>query len=203
MAEATWWTTLRGAAIACLPLAFAVALSAQQSPEFPDLPADLAAGEGVTQPCLGSMPGEVLCGRFRVWENREARSGRTIDLAFVVLRALNDRGHTDAYTQFNGGPGVAVTPSAARFGEAHDLIRADRDLLFIDHRGTGNSGALSCDNPYPGGIASRFETVLPLDHAAACRDMLQRRTDLSRYTTANAMDDLAEVAAWLGYAQRT
>jgi hypothetical protein len=137
MAEATWWTTLRGAAIACLPLAFAVALSAQQSPEFPDLPADLAAGEGVTQPCLGSMPGEVLCGRFRVWENREARSGRTIDLAFVVLRALNDRGHTDAYTQFNGGPGVAVTPSAARFGEAHDLIRADRDLLFIDHRGPG------------------------------------------------------------------
>jgi hypothetical protein len=66
---------------------------AQQIPTFPTLPAGLPAGEGLTQACLDRVEGEVLCGRFRVPEDRETREGRTIDLAFVVLKALNDRGH--------------------------------------------------------------------------------------------------------------
>jgi len=201
MKDASVRLVFRAAVFAGVLIGSAAGLSARQSPAFPTVPADLPVGQGITQPCLSALPGEVLCGRFRVWENRAAESGRTIDVAFVVLKALNDRGHTDAYTQFNGGPGAPITGSAAGMGRALADIRAERDLLLIDHRGTGASGALACTNPYPGGIASRFRTVLPLDHAVACRDMLQQRTDLSQYTTANAMDDLADVAGWLGYSQ--
>lgn len=201
MTDASFRMIFRAKAFACVLIGCAAGLSARQAPVFPAVPADLPAGEGITTPCLSSLPGEVLCGRFRVWEDRAAQSGRTIDVAFVVLKALNDRGHTDAYTQFNGGPGAPTTPSAAGLGRAHADIRRERDLIFIDHRGTGNSGGLACGNPFPGGIASRFRTVLPVDHASACRDILQQRADLSQYTTANAMDDLADLAAWLGYSQ--
>lgn len=172
---------------------------AQETPSFPTLPAGLPVGDGRTAPCLEAVQGEVLCGRFRVYENRSTQRGRTIDLAFVVLRALNGRGNTDAFTQFNGGPGAPATP-IARFIE-RSPIRQDRDIFLIDHRGTGGSAPLLCDNPFPGGVPSRFETVFPLDHIDACRDMLAGRSDLSQYTTQNAMDDLADVAKWLGYTQ--
>lgn len=175
--------------------------AAQQAPSFPTLPADLPVGEGRTQPCLDQVEGEALCGRFRVRESREAEGGRTLDIAFVVLRALHDRGNTDAFTQFNGGPGAATTPIASYMARGLAAIREDRDILLVDHRGTGNSEALLCDNPFPRGMPSRFETVFPLDHVDACREMLSQRADLSQYTTAHAMDDLADLATWLGYTQ--
>ena len=50
---------------------------AQQAPSFPGLPPDLAVGEGRTQPCLDTVEGEALCGRFRVYEDRDARAGRS------------------------------------------------------------------------------------------------------------------------------
>jgi pimeloyl-ACP methyl ester carboxylesterase len=80
-------------------------------------------------------------------------------------------------------------------------ISRDRDILLIDHRGTGNSAGLHCDTPCPGGVSSRFETVFPLDHVEACRTMLSEHTDLSEYTTPIAMDDLAELSSWLEYTQ--
>jgi len=174
-------------------------VAAQQAPTFPTLPDDFPVGEGRTQPCLGQAPGTVLCGRFRVYENRAARSGRTVDVAFVVLKALEDHGNRDAFTIFNGGPGAPATDGAFVLARALPDIRSDRDILLIDHRGTGASGALSCDNPFPGGIRSRFQTVFPLDHLEACRERLSRRADLTQYDTPNAMDDLSDVVSWLGY----
>ena len=176
-------------------------ISAQQIPTFPTLPPDLVVGQGRSEPCLHDLQGTVLCGRFRVYENRDTRRGRTIDLAFVVLKAIHDRGHGDAYTQFNGGPGVGATSSASSTNSIRTAIREDRDILLVDHRGTGRSAPLLCDNPFPRGIPSRFETVFPLDHVDACREMLAQRADLSQYTSINAMDDLAELTAWLGYDQ--
>jgi len=172
--------------------------SAQQTaPTFPTLPGDAPVGEGIIAECLEAVEGEAVCGRFRVYENRETREGRTIDLAFVVLKALDDRGNTDAVTYFNGGPGATVTAGARGFAGVH--LRAERDLLLIDHRGTGDSGGLMCGGAYPGGVESRFGTVFPLDHLVNCRDALMKEADLSQYTTDRAMDDLAQLAAWLGY----
>jgi len=192
-----WCWTIAAIAVG----AGAAAVDAQQGPVFPVLDPDLQVGEGSTQPCLDTVEGEAVCGRFRVYEDRNAGAGRTIDLAFVVLKALNDEGHSDAFTQFNGGPGASVTPNASFIARARADIRAERDVLLLDHRGTGNSSGLFCDNPYPSGIASRFTTVFPPDHVEECRDRLAQRTDLSQYTTANAMDDLADVSSWLGYTQ--
>ena len=197
----TTWRLGRVALALAVWVGFAAAAAAQQAPSFPTLSADVPVGDGRAEPCLGQVEGEAFCGRFRVYENRRAHSGRTVDIAFVVLRALSDRGNTDAFTQFNGGPGAATTPGSSYMARGLSAIREDRDILLVDHRGTGNSAALTCDNPFPGGVASRFETVFPLDHVDACRDMLSRRADLSQYSTPAAMDDLADLAAWLGYTQ--
>lgn len=176
-------------------------VAAQGADSFPSLPEALRAGEGRVQPCLGQLPGEVLCGRYRVLENRAAGSGRTVDVAFVLLKALDGIPRADVVVPLNGGPGAPTTPFAEGMASFLAYVRAERDILLVDHRGTGRSQALTCEAPFPGGVASRMTTLFPLDHLVACRDRLAERADLAQYTTANAMDDLEDLTAWLGYEQ--
>ena len=91
-------------AVALLGVLAVSPIAAQLAPEFPTLATDHAIGEGITQPCLDTVEGEAVCGRFRVLENRAAPAGRTIDVAFVVLKALDGGGRADAYTQLYGSP---------------------------------------------------------------------------------------------------
>jgi pimeloyl-ACP methyl ester carboxylesterase len=169
-------------------------------PVFPALPADAPAGSGMMQPCLEHLDGSVRCGRYRVWENREARTGRTLDLAFLVADALDPQAdETSAITYFFGGPGSSVTSAAAFVIADSSELRQHRDLLFLDFRGVGASGALDCGVPYPGGIQSRFGAIFPLDQILACRDRLRERAQLDQYTTDHNMDDLDELRAWLNY----
>ncbi len=169
-------------------------------PTFPTLPTEAPAGSGTMQPCLDELEGQVRCGRYRVWEDREARSGRTIDLAFVVADALGaDADESSAATYFFGGPGTSVTVPSPFVIQASRELRQSRDLLFLDFRGVGNSGALDCNVAYPGGVASRFGAIFPLDHVEACRDRLAERARLDLYTSEINMDDLDELRAWLNY----
>ncbi len=177
--------------------------SARQQPAFPSLPADSPLGAGVVAPCVAAGPGSSRCGVFRVIEQRESatgRSGRTIDIAFVILDATEPAQRTrDAVMLLPGGPGEPLTPIAAGAAGRLRDVRRTRDILLVDVRGVGRSSGLSCTVPYPGGLASRFGTLFPLDHAAACRDSLARRARLDAYTTASSVDDLEDLRRWLGY----
>ncbi|REK07801.1 MAG: alpha/beta fold hydrolase [Acidobacteria bacterium] len=194
-------TSLSCFARVLLPLSFAAACAAQPL-EFPELAADVPVGEGRVQPCLEELPGEIVCGRFRVWEDRAARRGRTLDLAFVRARATSTAGRQpDAVTFLFGGPGSSVLEQAAGVVQGFAGLRERRDLLLVDLRGVGFSAPLDCDVPYPGGVASRFGTLFPADHLAACRAELAQRADLSLYTSNHTMDDLDQLRAWLGIPQ--
>lgn len=178
-------------------------LSAQTaSHQFPILTDDHAVGDGAMHACLPEFDGDVVCGRYRVFEDREQADGRAIDLAFVLAKAFDaDSAHTDAVTFFFGGPGassIVLAPGNINSYRGRQL-RQHRDLLFLDFRGVGQSAPLYCDVPYPRGIASRFGTLFPVDHAEACRDKLVQSTDLAQYHTAANMDDLDELRQWLGY----
>jgi pimeloyl-ACP methyl ester carboxylesterase len=178
-------------------------LAAARSPlraQFPTLSPDLPPGEGVAVACRpDGVEGPARCGRFRVWEDREAGAGRTLDLAFVVLGALGEPAEPDPVILLPGGPGQAYTAAAGPISQGLAALRDRRDILLVDVRGVGRSGELACDVPYPSGPLSRFGTPFPPDHIAACRDALMRRTDLAHYTTASTVDDLDELRAWLGY----
>jgi pimeloyl-ACP methyl ester carboxylesterase len=150
---------------------------------------------------LPGLTGESRCGTYEVFEDRAANSGRTIKLKIVVLKALGKSPAPDAIFVLHGGPGAAATDLLGlAFGGLLEPSRQDHDLVFIDQRGTGGSGALMCDvGDNPQDLATFFGDILPRDKVRACRQKLESIADLRLYTTPIAMDDLDEVRAALGY----
>lgn len=186
-------------AVALVGLA-ATGLRAQEL-EFPVLDPEAAAGTGRVEACeAAGLVGTARCGVFRVYEDRGRAAGRTLDLAFVVLGATAPAVRAeDAVVVLPGGPGQILTDAAVPFSHGFPALRRTRDILLVDVRGVGRSQPLDCDIPYPGGFRSRFGSLFPTDHVAACRDSLSRRAELSRYTTASSVDDIETLRAWLGY----
>jgi pimeloyl-ACP methyl ester carboxylesterase len=98
-----------------------------------------------------------------------------------------------------GGPGLGVATeawTANLIGPARD----DHDVVLIDQRGTGGSAELDCDL-YSAEPSAFLGRRFPLDAVRTCRDSLERRAELTQYTTPVAADDLDDVRAALGYAQ--
>ncbi|HKS57489.1 MAG TPA: alpha/beta fold hydrolase [Steroidobacteraceae bacterium] len=137
------------------------------------------------------------CGTYTVWENRQAKAGRTIDLNIVVLKSTGARPKPDPLFILLGGPGEGAASDGPEWS-ADDPLRADRDLVFIDARGTGKSNGLHCPISQEGPLQA-FMPLLNLEVLKTCRVELQKRADLRYYLTPYAMDDLDDVRAALGY----
>jgi pimeloyl-ACP methyl ester carboxylesterase len=163
--------------------------------------AALAALQIQLSPCkLDGVPAPAKCGELSVLENRVAGRGRSIRLHVAVIPAAESPRAPDAITYFGGGPGEAAVSSAAYvFGQVGPLHRT-HDIMLVDQRGTGGSTPLTC---HAFGEADSLQrwlgSFLPLDAIARCRDDLQRRADLTVYTTENLVDDVDDVRAALGY----
>jgi pimeloyl-ACP methyl ester carboxylesterase len=154
------------------------------------------------KPCqVPGLDGEARCGTYEVYENRAARSGRTIQLKIIVLKAQGKSPAPDAIFALHGGPGAAATGlvGLARSGIL-EPARNDHDLVFVDQRGTGESNGLTCDvGDDPKDLTTFFGDILPRDRVRACRKKLESVADLRFYTTPIAMDDLDDVRAALAY----
>jgi pimeloyl-ACP methyl ester carboxylesterase len=151
------------------------------------------------EPCtLQGTEYEVRCGTYTVFENRDAASGRTIDLNIIVLPARSEDREPDPVFYLTGGPGLAATKVASgmRFAWYGDK----RDIVLVDQRGTGKSNGLDCaivadENDLQGYLDPAFRTEV----FEPCRRELEKIADLTQYTTPIAMDDLNEVREALGY----
>ena len=151
-------------------------------------------------PCrLPEVPDEARCGTYEVFEDRDSRKGRKISLNVAVLPATGPDRLPDPILFFDGGPGEPTVSDAAWHEANLKALRARRDVLLIDARGTGDSYPLNCEVSDAARLQGYLKDFLPLDQVRACRDLLQKRADLSQYTTARIVDDKAEVAAALGY----
>jgi pimeloyl-ACP methyl ester carboxylesterase len=166
-----------------------------------------SAAASVTSPRLSldhcelpGVKGDVRCGTYEVFEDRAAKSGRTIKLKMVVLKSLGSKPAPDAVFPLHGGPGA---PATDLIELAHGIlapVRQDHDLVFVDQRGTGGSNPLTCDIADDAkDLTSFFGDILPPDKVRACRENLQQHADLRLYTTPIAMDDLDDVRSALGY----
>ncbi|MFL6261434.1 MAG: alpha/beta hydrolase [Thermoanaerobaculia bacterium] len=153
------------------------------------------------QPC--KVPGEkgpvdARCATYRVWENREAKSGRKIGLKVVVLPALSAAPKPDPIFFLGGGPGEAIAEEAGYIGDFP--LRNDHDLVFINQRGTAEPDKLACElGGHEDDLQSYLGEMFPVAAVKECEERLAKRYDLTRYTTDAAVDDFAEVLAWLGY----
>jgi pimeloyl-ACP methyl ester carboxylesterase len=155
------------------------------------------------QPC--DVPGIVgggRCGSYDVYENRVTKTGRKISLNILVVPALGANPLPDPVVWLEGGPGGAATQAAGQVSQ-HYLrgLRNDRDLVFVDARGTGKSNPLKCDDigESPANLDRYFGKLFPVSLVRACREKLEQSADLTLYTTIMAVDDLDEVRGALGY----
>ena len=158
----------------------------------------------VLTPCQpANIKGEAKCGTLEVFENRATRKGRKIKLNVLVLPATGPQRERDALFYFAGGPGSAATEEAPGIAQMLAKIREQRDLVFVDQRGTGQSNPLNCHLVDPADQQSYLGSFYPIEETKKCRAELETRADLTLYTTNIAMDDIDDVRAALGYDQIT
>ncbi len=169
-------------------------------------------------PCkpVGS-PKVVQCGMIEVFENRANGLGRKLPVHFVVSFAEKQPAREPVFF-FDGGPGVGKATIAGFSIGNRPETEKERDLVFVDIRGTGQSNPLSCVgiNGHPLRLGTylssnplRYGKLLTLGHALEdpydqsmaedCRQRLSRRADLTQYTTTLAAADIDEVRDTLGY----
>jgi pimeloyl-ACP methyl ester carboxylesterase len=154
---------------------------------------------GPLKPCkLPGIDEELSCGKLTVFENRETRSGLTIDLNVVVVPALDPSRTEEPLFDLAGGPGVASTGAAGFYVKEGKAYRRHRDVVLVDQRGTGNSNPLAAA-PRTRSPQDYLTEMYPMEYVKALRQALEQRADLTQYTTSIAMDDLDDIRAWLGY----
>ena len=150
------------------------------------------------KPCLAADGNtQALCGTYEVFENRASRAGRRIALNLMLLPATAGKPEPDPVMALAGGPGqsaVTAFPALALI----KILREQRDIVLIDQRGTGKSNPLNCaidfNNPQ-----AMVDGAYSTDMLPGCRAELEKRADLTQYTTTNSVDDFDDVRAALGY----
>ena len=128
------------------------------------------------------------------------RTGRTIDIHFIVVEAKHRTGRAMAYNP--GGPGASATAAAGDYADATGTfatLRERYDFLFVDNRGTGESAPQGCDFAPAAHPELYFRQLWPDTIVRSCHDRLAAQANLSLYSTSEASDDLDDVRAALGY----
>ena len=151
----------------------------------------------VPRPCPPDMD-DARCGTVSVPENRDA-PGRMLALHVVVFPARTATPAREAVVFFGGGPGQAIAQGAQWAAREFAPLRAERDLLFIDQRGTGLSAPLQCTLRDPAVPQSYLDDFLPPAAVERCRQELMRGADLTQYGFIELAHDVDAVRRALGY----
>lgn len=141
------------------------------------------------------------CGELQVYENNEMQSGPQIVLNIMRLPAVNPVPAADPLFIIAGGPGQSAVDIAEQLFYVFGEVRKNRDIVFIDQRGTGKSQPLNC--PQLDDIDPRVPLV---EQKAAMLNGLrecvaQQGARMEFYTTPYAVRDLDSVRRALGYQQ--
>jgi len=161
-------------------------------------------GPEATRPAIAlescRLPGvdsEAKCGRYKVWEDRGAKSGRRIAIDIAILPARARARDADPILILAGGPGQGAVSLASQVMPLFARLNDTRDVVLIDQRGTGNSNPLDCDEDQQQSLQQLFEDALPEKVVTQCLGKLD--ADPRLYLTSIAVDDIDEVRAALGY----
>jgi pimeloyl-ACP methyl ester carboxylesterase len=147
-------------------------------------------------PCtIAGQPAQ--CGSLPVYEDRDTRKGRIINLKVAVIKSTSPQPAEDPVFLLSGGPGVAATTDTGNL-QLFRYIQKDRDLVLVDQRGTGGSNQVSAPTTpdWSGMSPGEVENA----YAIWIKEQLPKLDiDMRYYTTSVAMDDLDEVREALGY----
>lgn len=141
----------------------------------------------------GEVEGDTLdCGWLTVPEVRTGPSTGNIQLAVVILYSTNPNPPADPIIYLEGGPGgSAIAAVDFWYGSA---LRATRDLILIDQRGTGYSlPVLNCDE---------LDDTGEVDSTVACRaSLIGNGINLAAYNSYENAHDVADLLVALDIPQ--
>ena len=120
--------------------------------------------------------------------------GATLSLHVTVAPALRESARRDPLFLLAGGPGEAGSDLVPLLNTTFRKVRATRDIVLIDQRGTGLSGKLDCKPGKNDETATEDELLAA---TRACIKGLNKRFNL--YTTEQAARDIEVVRGALGY----
>jgi pimeloyl-ACP methyl ester carboxylesterase len=152
----------------------------------------------------------VECGYLVVLEDRIQPTGRTLRLAVAILKSYGADPVPDPVVFLSGGPG-GPNLAGVNFWLTRDRsLRARRDLILIDQRGTGYSEPdMRCpelNRPVElndqGSRPLEAVTEVYVSAALECRDRLWAEgVNLAAYNSSASAADLADLRRVLGYAE--
>lgn len=173
-----------------------------------DHPVDVSRTLGSLQfePCSLARGGESIsafCTTLDVPENHGQKDGKKIRLSIAWIPATN-HAENDPIFYLAGGPGQGARESYPQIARAFAEALKVRDVILVDQRGTGESNALKCEDE-KGNSAVKSETDDSLQSATAfairCAKSFDGKTDVSQYSTSDAIIDLDLVRQAIGAEQ--
>jgi pimeloyl-ACP methyl ester carboxylesterase len=153
---------------------------------------------GIPEADLGP---EFSCGYLTVPENRAHVGGRTIKIGVARAKAQSPDPGRDPLVYLTGGPGGTALGTAQALVQQLGINR-DRDVIFVDQRGTLHADPLlSCpeidhflDESTGMSILAASTAQRDLDAVRACRTRLASAGyDLSAYNTGENAADIADL----------
>jgi pimeloyl-ACP methyl ester carboxylesterase len=143
------------------------------------------------------LPGSeeaLRCVKIPVALDYAAPGGAKLALHVTVAPAFRESARPDPLFILAGGPGQAGSDVLPMLNHAFRRVRATRDIVFIDQRGTGLSGKLDCPTK-PG-----HETMTEAQLDAEVRNCIASlKQPYAAYSSANATRDIEQVRRALGY----
>lgn len=169
-------------------------------------PEKQSVGDAIMKPCPGFVEtGKsplvygAECGELKVKENPADPASKEIALAILRLPAISPVAEKDPLFLIQGGPGGSSIEMANQIHSFFADVRKNRDLVFVDQRGTGKSHPLACER-----LKSEDLLLPEAEQIEKYRQAMQACAEKYRegaefYTTVHAIADVEAVRVALGY----
>ena len=146
-----------------------------------------SARADLLKPC--DDPPDTLCGSIDVPLDRADPGAGTIPIFFALVKHSAPGPAIGTVLASEGGPGFSSTAATPFYADLFAPLLDRRDLLTIDLRGTGRSGAIDCPD-LQHGVGD------PVSALRACGTQLGGAAEL--YGSGDRADDIEAVRAALG-----
>ena len=143
--------------------------------------------------------GEGRCGRISVplrLDGEGAATDETLSLRVRILPSRATQPAADPLFVLVGGPGQAASEVGPLLRPVLDKIRAQRDVVLFDQRGTGDSSPLDCEFPDEH-LSDITRSDFPADELERC--LASYEVDPAQFTTEHSVADIEAVRVALGY----
>nr|WP_324258612.1 alpha/beta fold hydrolase [Cellvibrio fontiphilus] len=139
------------------------------------------------------------CGELKVKENPDDPNSPEIAIAILRLPAISPVAQADPLFLIQGGPGGSSIDMANQLHGFFADVRKNRDLIFVDQRGTGKSNSLHCEKMslQDANLPDAMQQQKQLEIMRNCAQRYKQ--SLPFYTTWHAVQDLDAVRVALGY----